>query len=241
MATAANIDVASAYFGSFADAVMTMISVALGLTLYFVATAIQQLFLKQAWSRAHYFQLSKIIFTFLLAVGLFHMYHYTTPIIFAPPSYFLGLPVFVISTALAVMAVSLGGANYGDDQHNLFCTALVAFYGFCIVAFVQTYCRSASAPLLPDEIASDAVYNVIAYSALAIASGVYWYFRGRTRVISPRIRDFAFLILNLVALGGAMQLTKVRLLDPLAVAMKDQERCIQPCAPAPSPLPPSGK
>jgi hypothetical protein len=211
------------YLSSFGDAVMTMISVILGLTLYFLALSVQQIAASDDFPKPLLqFMLWKAFFVFLLAVGLFHMYQYTTPILFAAPSYFLGLPVLAIGTSLAIMAASIA-TDPIEDLHVLFCIALVAFYFFGVIAFGQTRKRAREAPRFTDKIKADACRNLIAFSILAVVSGAYLSVNlNLTRPVHPNDQasfnytaDYVFLFANVLVLAVAVTLTKCKLLIPI--------------------------
>jgi hypothetical protein len=130
---------------SFSSGTMTMMSVVLGVSLYFTVLAIQ----KASGNISPEF----VVKTFLVLIiipGMFHMYHYVTALVMNPPTFVTSLPLFLIGASLAVAAASLEPVNScppcppcPSDENSctreyLFYGAFVVFYLGCCLAFLLT-------------------------------------------------------------------------------------------------------
>lgn len=228
---------------TFPSGLMTMLSVVLGVAIYFDVMALRALLVADACLLETLLGLSKVAFVFLLIVGMFHTYQYTTPLLSEPPGYLSSLPVFWIGTSLVALAASI------EPEHfRLFASACLAFFGGSVFAFSQSLARAhkmAYDPVIPNfqdiktNFVKNSSRNMGCYYGLAIVSAGYIYFT-LTRpttvapnpcancpdivTVDPRWQDFAFLAFSVAVLWYCIRKTRVQVLAPLYESFEQPPR-----------------
>jgi len=218
---------------------MTVISVVLGVTMYFIVDALQQFMNPRDETSLVVLRVLQGLFVLALVPGMFQMYHYISSLVFTPPLYMTNLPIFLVGFLLAAVAASIKNAPL-----YMFIFWLATFYLGCFLAFMLTQ-RIARADGSSVRIATSKgqillkgliFYNssmlqhlyikLSAVSFIAVAALVLLERFGKVKPehypITAAVLGVVYLLANLLALGRGMVKTAETLLIPTYKTVLDK-------------------
>jgi len=202
-------DIERSLRANFPSAVLTMMSVVLGVALgnltqnaIGLASATTEVDIRSA------LLVFQAILVFVLIVGMFHMYNYYTAIVFSAPSFLNTLPFFLVGCALVLLA------NAIDTRH--FWTIAAVFYGSAALVCVNTLRRMKTniyafdtEQLIEREVRKNRLFFLVLFALTVLYAFVSF------RAEANCARDLVFGLAQFALLYSATKLTRDRFLQPL--------------------------